>query len=624
MTRIWTISQDNKDRVWFGGQSGIISYNPVTKKSRHYNLYTDSSNLTDLYTIGIIKDKNGKYWAGNWGGGLYNFDPVSGYTRAFTVIEDDSTVISEIGPLFMDSKSRLYVHGWQGGFITFNTETEKFKVFKHDATDPESVSHQNCHAFIESKTGLIWFGTQGGGINVFNPVTEKFKAFTTKDGLPHNMVLSLVEDKKGNYWAGTGTIANISCFTPPDDPFAPGCRIKFRNYDVSDGLPPNQLTKLSAYCDDDGTLYFGTLGGGMISFHPDSLKDNDFIAPVHITGFSLKNKLVTINDSNSILKSPIEYSKELLLNYRQNIISFSFSALNFIHPEKNRYAYKLENYDDDWIYTDASRRFANYTNLNPGKYIFKVKGSNNDGFWNETPTELIIIITPPFWQTAWFKVLVALGLIGLAYAFYRYRVGQIILLQRIRNKIATDLHDDIGSTLNSISVYSEVAKKDPARKDFALQMIGESSRKIIDSMSDIVWSINPENDSFDKIIFRMRSLTYNLLKVKKIDCSFKADESLNALKLPMQTRRNFYLIFKEALNNLVKYSHAARASVTLLHENRQVVLIVRDDGVGFDTSAKYNGNGLNNIRKRAGEINAVLNIESSAGEGTTVELNLKV
>src|SRR5262249_5155543 len=144
----------------------------------------------------------------------------------------------------------------------------------------------------------------------------------------------------------------------------------------------------------------------------------------------------------------------------------------------------------------------------------------------------------------WFRILLTLTLLYSAYAFYRYRIGQILLLQRIRNKIAADLHDDIGSTLNSISVFSEVAKKDTTKRDHALTMIGESSRKIIDSMTDIVWSINPENDSFDKIIFRMRSLSYNLLKVKKIECIFHADESLNEIKLPMEIRRNFYLIFK--------------------------------------------------------------------------------
>jgi signal transduction histidine kinase len=193
----------------------------------------------------------------------------------------------------------------------------------------------------------------------------------------------------------------------------------------------------------------------------------------------------------------------------------------------------------------------------------------------------------------------------------------------VRNKIAADLHDDIGSTLNSISVYSEVAKKDPSRREYALSMIGESSRKIIDSMSDIVWTINPQNDSFDKIIFRMRSLTYNLLKAKKIECTFKSDEELSKINLSMEIRKNFYLIFKEALNNLVKYSEASRASVLVTCENRNISFVIRDNGVGFDSNITNYGNGINNMKRRAAAINAELNIESAPGSGTSIQLNMK-
>jgi streptogramin lyase len=488
------IMQDSKDIVWFGGGvADIASYDPSTKKSRQYHLHNDSFDIRNARTTGIAEDKNGKYWAANLGAGLYNFDPVSGYARTIDVRnETDSNDIIALVDLFVDSKGLLHIYAWEGGFIIFDPQTEKFKIYRHDAGDSTSVSQEHCFSFIETQTGLIWFATLGGGINVFNPATEKFKAFTTADGLSNNMVRSLVKDKNGNFWAATGGTCQLSCFTPPADPFIPGCRIKFRNYDVSDGLPSSDFTPHSAYCDNDGTLYFGTRSDGLVSFHPDSLKDNDFIPAVEITSFSIRNKEVSINDSNSVLQSPIEYTRTITLNYRQNIISFAFAALNYIHPEKNSYAYKLEPFDKDWISTDASKRFANYTNLDPGEYTFKVKGSNNDGVWNNTPTEIKIIITPPFWQTVWFKALLAAIAILIAYVFYRYRVGQILLLQRIRNKIAADLHDDIGSTLNSIALYSDLAKKQPAQRDHAMDMIGESARKIIDSMSDIVVDDQPE------------------------------------------------------------------------------------------------------------------------------------
>jgi ligand-binding sensor domain-containing protein len=614
------IIKDSKDIIWFSGFPGIISYNPFTKKSHFHLLTANSAPIDSFGWIGVLEDKKGRYWSVQDKVGLCQFDPITDKAQIFG--RPNVTGTFPIGEIFEDSRGIFYLYLFEGGFVTFNPVAGKFKVYHHDASDPSSVGSESCHAWIEGRNHLIWFGTSGGGIGVFNPETEKFKTFTSSDGLVQNNVVSLTADKNGHYWAGT--YGGLSCFIPPDDPFAPGCRITFHNYDIGDGLPSNLMNLVSGYCDNDGTMFFGTRDKGMFYFHPDDLKDNDFIPPVYITEFRLKNKLASVNDSNSFLQSPIEFTKEIRLNYKQNIISFSFAALNYNLPEKNQYKYMLENYDKDWIVTDASRRFANYTNLDPGTYVFKVKGSNNDGVWNETPTEIKIIITPPFWQTGWFRILVALIVAAIIYSFYRYRIGQILLLQRIRNKIAADLHDDIGSTLNSISIYSEVAKRDDARRDHALTMIGESSRKIIDSISDIVWAINPQNDSFDKIIFRMKSLTHNLLKAKKIDCTFKTDENFNKINLPMEIRKNFYLIFKEALNNLVKYSEATKASVFVTCEGRNITFIIRDNGIGFNSVTVPLGNGINNMKRRAEEISADLNIESQPGNGTSVQLNLKL
>ena len=209
------------------------------------------------------------------------------------------------------------------------------------------------------------------------------------------------------------------------------------------------------------------------------------------------------------------------------------------------------------------------------------------------------------------------------FVYNNFKTVNELKLQKIRNRIASDLHDDVGSTLNSISVYSEVAKqKSPAVVD-ELEQIGDASRKIIEVMSDIVWTINPKNDTFENIISRMSTLAYNLLKAKNIEHTFRADESLNEIKLSLEARRNFYLIFKEALNNLVKYSNASRASISLTSENGLIKLSVRDDGVGFDVAQTSKGNGLLNMKARAEEMNAQIKIESEKGSGTNIELILK-
>jgi two-component system sensor histidine kinase UhpB len=215
-------------------------------------------------------------------------------------------------------------------------------------------------------------------------------------------------------------------------------------------------------------------------------------------------------------------------------------------------------------------------------------------------------------------------LVLLSYFIYNnFRTASKLKLQNIRNKIASDLHDDVGSTLNSISIYSEVAKqKSPAVVD-ELEHIGDASRKIIEVMSDIVWTINPKNDTFENIIDRMSSIAYNLLKAKNIEHTFRADEGLGEFKLSLESRRNFYLIFKEALNNLVKYSNANRAFISLTNENGLIKLSIRDNGLGFDVLQTSRGNGLLNMKNRAAEMKAQLNIESEKGNGAHIELTFK-
>ena len=618
-----TIFQDSKNTLWFATAFGLFSYDPVTKAQHWYRSDDkDSTSLGAESCTTIFEDSKGRYWVTTWGGGFEAFDPVAGKFRYFKVHEGENSIsTNSLGSIFEDSRGILYIGAWNGGLVTFNPDKETFKIYRHQVHNPNSPSSDIGHFFLESKKGIIWFCTIGGGINAFDPLTEKFRAFTTKDGLCSNDVLTIVADNSGNYWVGTQN--GLSCFTPPENPFDSSSKFHFRNYNKSDGMPGNILTLGSAYRDVDGKLYFGAESSGFFCFRPEDLKDNNYKPPVYITDVKLFNTSIRPQEANSILKEPIEFTKQITLSYDQNDFSLEFVALNYIHPEKNQYQYKLENYNKDWITADAARRFANYTNLNPGKYVFRVRASNNDGLLSPHEASLIIIINPPFWQTWWFIFLVVLAVAALIYGVYRYRLSHILRLQNIRNRIAADLHDDIGSTLNSISIYSEVAKLKSPAVVHELEQVGDAARKIIDAMSDIIWTINPKNDSFENIILRMRSFSYNLLKAKNIEHSFRADEDLNTMKLSMEERRNFFLIFKEAVNNLVKYAEATRVSITLIHENNLIKLSVRDNGKGFRVKQFSTGNGLLNMKSRAEEMNATIKIESEPGSGTDIELILK-
>ena len=621
---VWKIYEDRKKILWFATGAGLASYDPVTKRHRWYVYDSrDSTAMSAASVTGIIEDRKGRYWITTWGGGFDAFDPNTGKFRTFKVHDGANSIsTNNVGGLFEDFQGTLYMGTANGGLVTFNPDSETFRIYRHSANEPSSISCDFISgSFVEAKSGIIWFATQGGGVNAFDPSSGKFKAFTTKHGLSTNDVMTIVEDNKGNYWLGL--FKGISCFTPPKDPFDSKCKIHFRNYNASDGLPADDISPFGTYKDTDGRIFFGTNREGMFCFYPDDLKDNNYLPPVIVTDFKLFNQSVNANDSTHLLPSQIENTQQIKLTYRQNTISFTFAALNYIHPEKNQYAYKLDGFDKDWIYTDATKRFANYTNLNAGEYTFRVKGSNNDGAWNEAPATIRLIITPPFWQTWWCRALMILTAILLVFGIFRYRLQEVIHLQTIRNKIAGDLHDEIGSTLNSISIYTEVVKKKLPQEMPELQLIGEASRKVIDAMSDIVWTINPENDSLDKIIFRMRSLVHGLMKAKKIEYIFEANENMNDLKLPMITRKNFYLIFKEAMNNLVKYSSATRAFISLNTSERGIELLIQDNGIGFDMNEASRGNGILNMNRRAKEIKAELSIESTVGIGTSLELILR-
>jgi two-component sensor histidine kinase len=356
---------------------------------------------------------------------------------------------------------------------------------------------------------------------------------------------------------------------------------------------------------------------GFIVFNIDSIIPPALPGIVHVSQIKL--------NENELQRDSLAGSGSLRLKYNQySSIHFKFSDYSLINQAGIKYEYTLYNGGDTiWNKIEGNPELT-FTKITPGNYKLLLRATNGFGDYSPEITAFNISISPPFTKTIWFILLIAVFIAAILYGIYRYRLQQIKRLQIIRNNIATDLHDDIGSTLNSISIYSEVAKQQAGKEIPALDLIGQNSRRIIESMSDIVWTINPENDSFEKIIDRMRSLAHQLLKAKKIEYTFEADEKLNSVELPMQARKNFYLIFKEAINNLVKYSQADRVSISLVENGKNIILRIRDNGIGIPVNPETKGNGIMNMNRRAREIDAELNIVSANGEGTEIGLIVRV
>jgi signal transduction histidine kinase len=310
------------------------------------------------------------------------------------------------------------------------------------------------------------------------------------------------------------------------------------------------------------------------------------------------------------------------LRHTENTLQFNFSSLDFDNPEKVSFRYRLEGFDENWMQADA-RRQANYTNLDAGNYVFTVQVANANGEWLSSRSFKFKIV-PPFYLTFWFLALVGVAILGLVYAFYQYRVGQILKVQEMRNRIAADLHDEVGSTLSSISILSELAVFQRNESHQLMEQISENARDTIDKMDDIVWAINPDNDLLFDLESRVKTFAVPLFESKNIDFSIQFGEATQNIKLNLEQRRNVFLILKEAINNLVKYSQARKAAVICTRLNNQLIFNVKDDGIGFDLTAPTDRNGLKNMRQRAERIGGHLTIESAVGQGTSVTAQLKI
>jgi PAS domain S-box-containing protein len=421
-----SIAVDSHGVVWTGTYgSGLdrLDKGHVTH-FRHDPKNSDSLAIDNISTL--VPDEKGGLWIGVFGKGLDYFDG-----RHFTHFPADPGNPDRLPdvavlPLLLDQHGMLWIGTVSYGLVRLDTHTRKFSTYLMDPSRPgsqaanwmEDLYFDGASIWVASPTGLLRFDLEAG----------KFTHhYTEKDGLPNNSVLGVVKDAQGNVWAGTAN--GLSRFDPRTE--------TFRNYDMFDGLQGNGF---SAHCHakaPDGRLFFGG-DNGFSAFYPDKLVDNPNPPPVVLTEFELFNKPAKIGGKDSPLRQAINIASSINLRYRQSVFRFQFAALNYTFPQKSRYAYKLENFDRDWQYTDATRRFATYTQLDPGDYTFRVKGSNNDGVWNERGVALHIRILPPWWRTWWFLAICVAAALALLWGLYRLRVRELRREeQRFREAVET-------------------------------------------------------------------------------------------------------------------------------------------------------------------------------------------
>lgn len=675
---------DKNGVIWIGTYGyGILKLNPEKEMFHHilpqfttYQLATESSNeivansllhITikneQLVSIDSIKGqqhseyiaagKNGNYWRSGGGAILYcnsksilkkielpsafkndtpfplcldssgtlwigcknNFLRYNVVSNSFKVynypINQDKDIYDFVQCIYSDSGNILWL-GTQNGLMRLNAKNESWKYYTQKNNDSNSLNNNDIFSICNDPfepNKYLWIGTNGGGLNRFDKLTGRFFHYTVSDGLPNNVVYGILFDDHGNLWMSTNK--GLSEFNIQNK--------TFRNFDVNDGLQGNEFDRY-AYCKTKvGLLFFGGVNG-VNFFNPDEIKPLQ-PPPVLITDFRLFNKTVSVKTPNSPLAKDILHTDAITLNYNQNVVTFQFAATDYRRAGSTYYRYKMKGFDKDWIYGGTFRE-ATYTNLNPGKYNFVVEASNDGQQWSKNAKIISLQIIPPWWKTWWFYALVVIITAAIIYSIYRYRLSHILKLQGIRNRIATDLHDEVGSSLSTISIYSKVAQeqlKSSSNPDVLLKKISEDATEMMDAMNDIVWTINSRNDRFENIINRMREHAIQLFEAKDCLLHFNFDEHLNHLKFDMAKRKDFYLLYKEGLNNIAKYAEAKNVWIEVAIKKAEIMLSIKDDGKGFDVKAvRRSANGLINMQNRAANLNGVIEIKSECGKGTEI------
>lgn len=603
---VLVLMEDSQNNLWVGTYNGLAKYDRKTEKFKVYQRTEDEESIGYNNVSAICEDSYGHLWVGTWGGGVHRMDLKTGKFRRYFYDPKQTNGLTDmiVTYIFEDSRRNLYIGTAAGGLNIYSRDEDRFYSIQFDAVDKKSISSNNISCIVEDKDGYIWIGTLNGGLNMYNPQTKEFTHYTVANGLPEDAVMSIEIDNNGYIWMSL--VKGISRFDPNSK--------QFTNFDYKDGLGNTEFISTSAK-GRDGKLLFGGKNGVT------------YFYPTNIIQSTIKPNIVIVNFS--VFNQPLKFQKDITevdtieIKYSDNVFSIDFVALGYARPDKINYAYMLEGFDNDWIHS-KNRRTAYYTNLNAGTYHFKVMASTDNYNWFYIDKPLVITIIPPFWQRWWFIVSVFIFLVGVVLLAYRYRVNQLLKMERLRVRIAQDLHDELASNLSSIAMFGRIIKDTPS-DDGKGNVAGEMLERIINlsqhsvnSIREIIWALDPKTGTLYDLLLKVRDFIVNNARAKNINpiISIPSKESLPASNLSPELRRNLWLLLKEIFMNSIKHSDSKNLFFTAVYNHKILKIEIRDDGKGFDINGSYEGHGLTNINRRARQLNADVKVESQPGDGT--------
>ncbi len=605
--RIRAIYQDKRGTLWIGTINGLnrLEY-PYKRFTRYRQDKKSTRSLSSNRVSSIHEDSRGFLWIGTDGGGLNLIDPNTGVVSIYQAQPSGTDGLSNnfINMITGDNHndSILWI-ATENGLNRLNVYTEVFTVYRYHPLDSNTISSNNVTGIYQDRAGTLWIGTNGGGLNRMDLGSGGFRRYDSRHGLIHNVIYGILQDDRNYLWMGTSR--GISRFDPVKE--------VFRNYDYSDGLILRGFDDKAYFpCRSrTGEMFFGGLNG-ITRFRPSSVRDNDRVPPIILTGIKKFNQLVSFTQDFSEIRS-------IELSYNDNFISFEFAALDFANPSKNQYRFILEGFESEWTYA-GTRNYVNYTNLDGGQYLFKVQASNNDGLWNPEGLSIPIYIAPPFWNTWWFRALSVLVGVFAVLGMYRWRIRQIewqkkklenLVAERTSELIkmneqlkrlneekneflgiaAHDLRNPLGAIIGFIDLHVNDLKGGYLNAKEAitdLEMVLKSARQMVQLITELLdisaiesgkITIEKNPNNLNAIIEDCERIHRRTAQQKNINLHIEKNESLPPLYID---KARIAEVIDNLLSNAIKYTHAG-GTVRLYSEMRpqEAVVHIQDTGQGL-------------------------------------------